>query len=108
MSATPPSPEAIPQPASAAGLRAAHGSEVRVSEVCGCKVIESPGWTMHVLKDGIRLLPPPAWLLELLELVESKTINHAAAKVVIETWQQDTRRRIGVGIEKLRNLGELK
>lgn len=62
---------------------------------------------MHIRKDGIRLLPPPRWLFELVELVENKTINHAAAKVVIETWKQDTLRRIGVGLEKLRNLGEL-
>lgn len=79
--------------------------QFKTHEAGGCLVIETPGWTMHIENDGIRLLPPEAWLHELEELVSRKTINHAAAKVVIETWQQDTMRRIGVGIEKLRDLG---
>ena len=78
---------------------------ISISETRDCKVIETPGWTLQIMEDGIRLLPPAAWLLELMELIESKTISHAAAKTVLETWQRETMAKIGCGMDRLRNMG---
>ncbi|MEK6897427.1 MAG: hypothetical protein AABW93_02770 [Nanoarchaeota archaeon] len=79
--------------------------KIKISQIGDCKVIETSGWILHFLKNGsFRLLPPAIWILELVDLIENKTISHSSAKNVIEIWQIETLKRINNGINKLKML----
>jgi Asp-tRNA(Asn)/Glu-tRNA(Gln) amidotransferase B subunit len=80
---------------------------VRVEKRADCLIIECSAWIIHSYPDGIRLLPPPKWLHELMDLIETKTISATAAKIVFETWQKEIIQRLNIGIDRLKNLGEM-
>ena len=81
--------------------------KAEASELDGCKIIKTDGWIAHLLPDGVRLLPPPKWVADLVELIENGTISNASAKKALEAWQQETLVKITNGINKLNNLGLL-
>ena len=80
-------------------------NQIKIYRKHDCKIVETTGWTLHLLKNGnFRLLPPIKWLLELVDLIENKTINHNSAKIVIEAWRSETLERINKGINELQAL----
>lgn len=79
-----------------------------ISKLDGYQIVKTDGWILHLLPDGIRLLPPPKWVADLVELVERGIISNASAKITLEVWQEETLFKIFKGIDKLTNLNLLK
>lgn len=80
-------------------------NQIKIYQIGDCKIVETPGWILHFFKDeSFILLPPPNWLLELVDLLENKIISHNSAKIVLETWMIETLKRISKGMSELQML----
>lgn len=64
-------------------------------------VLHSPAGTLHISKEGIRFLPPPEWLLELIELKESGVLNDRGCKYVFAKWRMGMLNQVPEFLERL-------
>lgn len=81
---------------------------LHIADSPGCKVVKTPAWVMFLFQDGtFRLLPPPQWVAELCNLIESGEISRSVSKVVIKTWHDEMCAQIQRGINKLNEMKKL-
>jgi predicted alpha/beta hydrolase family esterase len=51
------------------------------------KTITSPHWTIVLHGDKFQLLPPVAWTVKLVRLIEDGTVSFGNSKEVCEVWR---------------------
>lgn len=64
------------------------------------KIIDTPAFSIWQGPKGYSIVPPPEWLAELVILEEQ--IGHHKAKIVLDTWKQDTWGKLSDWLENRR------